>query len=159
MPNIFLTLIATFVLSLSVSACSSLDSRKANVVQPGETQRMERVRTGTLLDITEVTIAGDSKIGTAVGAVLGGVVGSQATRTQGSGTQAAGGVGGAIAGGVLGNKLGGALTRKNGVQLLIEFENKDVMSIVQEFDPNVNFAIGQKVRIIGDVKMRVIPVS
>jgi outer membrane lipoprotein SlyB len=159
MRKILPAFFSALVLSLSVSACASLDSKKPNVVQPGEAQRMERVRTGTVLDITEVTIAGDSKIGTAVGAVLGGVIGSQATRTQGSGTQAAGGVGGAVAGGVLGNKLGGALTSKKGVQLLIEFENKDVMSIVQEADPNVTFTIGQTVRIIGDVKMRIIPVS
>jgi outer membrane lipoprotein SlyB len=159
MPKIFPTVITAFVLSLSLSACASLDSKKPNVVQPGDTQRMERVRTGLVLDVTEVTIAGDSKIGTAVGAVLGGVIGSQATRTQGSGTRAAGGVGGAVAGGVLGNKLGGALTNKKGVQLLIEFENKDVMSIVQEADPNITFEIGQTVRIIGDVKMRIIPVS
>lgn len=159
MPKIFSTLFTSVILSLSLAACSSLNSNKPNVVQPGEAQRLERVRTGIVLDVTEVTIAGDSKIGTAVGAVLGGVIGSQATRTQGSGTRAAGGVGGAVAGGVLGNKLGGALTSKKGVQLMIEFENKDVMSIVQEADPNITFTIGQTVRIIGDVKMRVIPVS
>lgn len=159
MRNILLTVFSVATLAFSVSACDTLSSKKPNVVKPADAQRLERVRMGTILDVTEVTIDGDSKIGTAVGAVLGGVIGSQATRTQGSGTQAAGGVGGAVAGGVLGNKLGGALTRKKAVQLLIEFDNKDVMSIVQEADPNIVFAIGQSVRIIGDVKMRVIPAS
>lgn len=143
-------------LSVILSACA-LNSQKPNVVKPTDVQKMQRVRSGVVLEILEVEIEGDTKLGTAVGAVLGGVIGSQATRSQGKGTRAVGGVAGAVAGGVIGNKLGNVMTKKNGVQLLIEFENGDVMSIVQEADPKIVFTPGQEVKIIGDVRFRVIP--
>ena len=153
-----LAIFSSIALSLIVGACS-LQSQKPNVVQSGDAQRIQSVRNGIVLEVLSVEIEGDRKFGTVIGGVLGSVIGNQAGRSQGSGTQGATTVAGGIAGDVLGNKLGNVLTRKNGVQLLIQLENGDTVSILQEADENVSFSPNQEVILIGDVNLRVIPKS
>ena len=154
MKRVFI--ICTVALSILGSGCS-IQSQKPNVVKAQDTQRVQSVRYGTVLEITQVEIDGDRKFGTVIGGLVGGALGSQAVKGKNSGTQAAATVAGGVAGGVIGNKLGNILTRKKGVQLLIEMSNGDVVSIVQEVDENVTFVPNQEVLIIGDVNLRVLP--
>jgi len=160
MPNWFNgSLIVTVALlsGIALTGCSTT-SQRPDVVGVNEAQRVQKVRFGTLVEFTPVRIEGDRKIGTIIGGLVGGVIGNQATRSQGDGTRTAATAAGAVAGGIAGNAAGKVLAGKKGVQLLIKMdETGDLISIVQEEDPDVTWSPGQAVMLIGDVKIRVIP--
>ncbi len=156
--RIGLNIIIASILAVSLSACST-SSQRPSVIGTNEAQRVQKVRFGTLVEAIPVEIEGDRKIGTIIGSIVGGVLGNQATRTQGDGTRTVATAAGAVAGGVAGNAASKVLSGKKGVQLLIKMESGDLISIVQEADPELTWKAGQEVMLIGDVKIRVLPRS
>lgn len=154
--NKSISFIVAVLMTVTAAACST-GTQRPSVIGSDEAQRVQKVRFGTLVEALPVEIEGDRKVGTIIGGLLGGVIGNQATRSQGSGTRAAGTAAGAVVGGVAGNAASKVMTGKKGVQLLIKMETGDLVSIVQEVDPNINWQVGQAVMLIGDVKIRVLP--
>ena len=130
-------------------------SLQPNVVSRSDAQKQQYVVFGTIADVTKVTIEGDREIGSAAGLVIGGKVGKESTDSD-LGSDIAGVVGGLV-GSAIGSEVGSAITKKDGVELLIETESGNFVSIIQEVS-NLSFTKGQKVQIIKrNGKSRVIP--
>jgi outer membrane lipoprotein SlyB len=112
---------------------------------------------GTIIDITNVTIEGDRRLGAATGAAIGGVAGKNVTESDTESDIAS--VIGALAGSAIGANIGSSLTKKNGVELLIETDSGRLVSIIQEVS-EIRFENNQRVRIIKrNGKSRVLPIQ
>lgn len=112
-----------------------------------ETLRPQTVQMGTLADVRSVDIRpGQTRLGTATGAVLGGLAGSQ----LGGGTTSnvAGAVGGAVVGGAIGSSVQGSRNTA-GVELTVQLDNGDKIAIVQPGTMS-DFRIGDRVRVVGN---------
>jgi len=82
-------------------------------------------------------------VGTVGGAALGGLAGS----TVGGGTgQVAGAIGGAILGGIIGSNVERSANERPGVEVTVQLDNGQYVSIVQEADEA--FRPGDRVRIL-----------
>lgn len=128
-----------------LAACTPQPS--PNSFSRTETMRPQSVELGTLQSIRPVNIRpGETRLGTATGAVLGGIAGSQI----GGGTAAnvAGGVAGAVAGGMLGSALQGSQNTA-GLELTVQLDSGSTIAIVQPGAPN-DFRIGDRVRVVGN---------
>src|SRR3954447_17500152 len=131
-----------FAAALLAGACAypagSADYRGYQVM--GE----QSVRFGVVESAREVRLhAGESGVGTAGGAVLGGLAGS----TVGGGNgQIAGAVGGAILGGILGSNIEHSANQRPGVEVTVQLDSGQYISVVQESDEV--FRPGDRVRVL-----------
>jgi outer membrane lipoprotein SlyB len=146
---------AAIVMGIFITTSCVNTSLQPNVVSRSDAQKQQYVVFGTIADVTKVTIEGDREIGSAAGLVIGGKVGKESTDSD-LGSDIAGVVGGLV-GSAIGSEVGSAITKKDGVELLIETESGNFVSIIQEVN-NLSFTKGQKVQIIKrNGKSRVIP--
>ena len=130
-------------------------SLQPDVVSRSDALKQQYVVFGTIADVTKVTIEGDRELGSAAGLVIGGKVGKDSTDSD-LGSDIASVVGGLV-GSAIGSEVGSVITKKEGVELLIETESGNFVSIIQEVS-NFLYTKGQKVRIIKrNGKSRVIP--
>ena len=114
------------------------------------------------MSVQAVTIEGDRDVGTASGTVLGAIVGSGAGERSADGDSSqVGAIVGGLIGSVVGSEVGEKISRKEGIELVIKLEaNEKEISIVQErsSNPEINFRVGDKVRIIRSAgRSRVVP--
>jgi outer membrane lipoprotein SlyB len=84
-------------------------------------------------------------IGAATGAAVGGIGGS--TIGGGKGSTAAA-VLGAVAGGVAGGMVEEGATKKQGVEITVRLDSGQIIAIVQQVSPNINFNVGDRVRVL-----------
>ncbi len=111
-----------------------------------EARQVQRVKLGTVLDVQMVQIEGTkSGVGAMAGAAAGGLAGSSVGNNKGSSIAA---IAGAVAGGLIGGKGEEAYTRTQGIQLTIELEDGTYISVVQEYDENVDFHSGDSVKLL-----------
>ncbi|MDC0367638.1 glycine zipper 2TM domain-containing protein [Gammaproteobacteria bacterium] len=151
--NKFLIII---LLGLFTASCVNI-SQQPTTVSRGDVQKQQSITLGTILDITNVTIEGDRRLGAAAGAAIGGVAGKNTTDSDTESDIAS--VLGALAGSAIGASIGSAMTKKNGVELLIETTSGRLVSIIQE-SSDVRYEKNQKVRIIKrNGKSRVLPID
>ena len=146
-----------YLLFLSIVLTSSCvnNSLQPDVVNRSDALKEQYVVFGTIADVTKVTIEGDRELGSAAGLVIGGKVGKDSTDSD-LGSDIASVVGGLV-GSAIGSEVGSVITKKEGVELLIETESGNFVSIIQEVS-NFLYTKGQKVRIIKrNGKSRVIP--
>ncbi|MFW6243806.1 MAG: hypothetical protein ACOC15_01560 [Desulfovibrionales bacterium] len=136
-PIVFLLL-----LSLSLVGCAA--SKSGKVYTRDQAREKQSVQYGTVLQVEEVLIEGSrSGLGVLGGAIVGGVLGS----TIGSGTgKTLAILGGAVAGGAVGGVGEKAATQKDGLEITVELDNGELVSIVQEADRP--FAVGDRVRVL-----------
>ncbi|MTI13757.1 outer membrane lipoprotein [Sansalvadorimonas verongulae] len=149
--------VSGFVVSTVVLAgCQS--TMTSNVYSREEARAIQTIQEGTIIDLKSVTIEGtQSGIGGIAGGVAGGLAGSGIGGGSGSGIAS---VGGAVLGGVLANMAEEKMTRKQGVNITIRLTNGQLISIVQEVDPQMIFQNGQHVRIYSQQGTnRVVPVT
>lgn len=135
---------AVIVAGASLSACTPAPTPSSFGQQ--ESGRVVPVQFGKIIAVRGVEIRpGQTRLGTATGALLGGIAGSQI----GSSTAAnlAGGVGGAVAGGALGSAIQGS-RRTSGIELTIELDSGETVAIVQPGDPR-DFRVYDRVRLTG----------
>ena len=104
----------------------------------------QSVRFGVVQDVRAVRLhAGESGVGTVGGAALGGLAGS----TVGGGNgQVAGAIGGAILGGILGSNVERSANERPGVEVTVQLDNGQYISVVQEADEA--FRPGDRVRVL-----------
>jgi outer membrane lipoprotein SlyB len=104
----------------------------------------QSVRFGVVQDVRQVRLhAGESGVGTVGGAALGGLAGS----TVGGGTgQVAGAIGGAILGGIIGSNVERSANERPGVEVTIQLDSGQYISVVQEADEA--FRPGDRVRVL-----------
>jgi outer membrane lipoprotein SlyB len=137
-----LVLLAAVAATL-LAGCAS--SRSGSVYSRDDARREATVRMGGVVEsVRSVTIEGTkSHVGTAGGAIAGGVGG--AAMGQGRGA-VVGAVAGALIGGIAGAAAEEGLTRREGVEITVRLENRDMRAIVQEADEV--FKPGERVRLL-----------
>jgi|TARA_B100001093_G_scaffold30370_1_gene26331 outer membrane lipoprotein SlyB len=137
---------------LITSSCVS-NSLQPEVVSRTDAQKQQYVVFGVINNVNNVLIEGDREIGAAAGAVIGGKIGKDVTDSEVEENIAT--VLGAIIGSSIGSEI--AAAKKEGVELLIETDSGNFISIIQEVGA-YSFFKGQKVQIIKrNGKSRVIP--
>lgn len=129
---------SVMTLGLLSAACTS-----GTLYSRHDAQRSWTVRDGTVVQVVEATIEGQSGV---IGTYGGGFVGHELGRTigSGSGSGIAGAVG-AVAGAVVGKKAEKTATQKKAWELLVEMSGGETLAIVQPADQN--FDEGEKVRV------------
>jgi len=131
------------ILLLCIAAgCAS--SRSGKVYSRDQARASHSVYFGTVLQIEEVLIEGSQS---GAGALLGGALGAAAGHTIGGGTgRTLATVGGAVGGAVAGSAVEKKATNKTGLEIMVELDNGEIISVVQEKDHV--FAVGDRVRIL-----------
>ncbi len=136
-------LIAALCVAATMAGCAT-QSNSAGVYSPGQVQREQIVRLGTVESVRQVAIQRqDSGVGTVGGAALGGVAGSAIGAGRGS---IVGAIVGAVAGGVAGNAIEHSADQRPGLELTVRLDDGEMRAIVQEADEA--FAPGERVRIL-----------
>lgn len=129
---------------LGLGACTP--QRTASSFSSQETMRAQPVAFGEVVAVRAVDIRpGQTRLGTATGAVLGGLAGSQIG--GGSAANAAGAIGGAVIGGAAGSALQGSRNTA-GVELTVTLDDGSTLAVVQPGDVR-DFRVGDRVRVVG----------
>ncbi|NLS11525.1 glycine zipper 2TM domain-containing protein [Vibrio sp. SM6] len=142
---------------IGVAGCSS-PNPYGNAYGSADTRTIQQVYYGTIIKTEPVTIdssEGSNAIGTIAGAAIGGILGSKIGGGTGSDIAA---IGGGLLGGYAGSEAAGELGKRNGVNLTIRLEDGQIISIVQEVNPNMMFQVGEEVQVNVDGNTaRVVP--
>ena len=137
-----IAIITTF--SLLAGGCTT--DLTGTAYSHSEARHMQIVRYGTVKELELVKIEGtQSGIGAAAGGAAAGIGASNLGGGKGSTIYS---IAGALAGGLLGNLAEEKLTRKQGVNITVQLDSGDVMSVVQQVYPSQNFAVGARVKIL-----------
>lgn len=129
-------------LCVFVVACSSNPS--ATTYSRDQTLAVQQVQFGTVLSVQNVNIEGTkSGVGTVAGGLIGGIAGSGVGHGRGSAIAA---VIGGVAGGLIGDKVEQAATKKAGLELTVQLDSGNIISIVQEAEEV--FQAGDHVRLL-----------
>ena len=112
-----------------------------------EARAVQKVKLGTVVDATPVTIEGTkSGIGGVVGGAVGGLAGSSVD--NGTGGDIAAVIAGA-AGAIVGAKAEEATTRAKGMEYTIRLDDGEVISVVQAIDTKADpIAAGDEVKLL-----------
>jgi outer membrane lipoprotein SlyB len=103
-----------------------------------------RVNYGTVQSVRAVQIEGtQSGIGAVGGGVTGGVLGSMVGGGRG---RVLGAVVGALGGAAVGAVAEEGLTKKNALEITVELDTGEILSVVQEAD--LQFSPGERVRVL-----------
>ncbi|MEM7281487.1 MAG: hypothetical protein AAF438_07650 [Pseudomonadota bacterium] len=104
------------------------------------------VNYGKIIDIREIVVEGNHD---ALGTYGGGLIGHQTGRVVGggSGSRVAGAVAG-VAGAIIGQAVQKKLTSETVVELTIQYDNGDVIAVVQAKDKEKPLALEEPVRVL-----------
>ncbi len=119
-----------------LSGCATADGAYTQA-SVGQTKSIKR---GTVLEVKNITISDDYK-GAAAGAVVGGVAGSAFGKGDGK-------IAAAAAGALLGALAGDTLNQDAGQELVIKYDNGDVITTVYRVDKNSPFMFRSGDRVI-----------
>mgnify|MGYP001161603358 FL=1 len=135
-----------------ITSCAT-SSLQPEVVSRADAQKQQYVIFGIINNVNTVLIEGNREAGAAAGAIIGGKIGKEITDSEPEEDIAT--VLGAAIGSSIGSEI--AAAKKEGVELLIETDSGNFISIIQEVGA-YSFFKGQKVQIIKrNGKSRVIP--
>ncbi len=138
------SLIGFACLSLFLTGCAS--SLKGDTYSRDEAKQVQTVKFGVVEDARFVVIEGTkTPIGTVAGAAVGGIAGSGVG--NGTGAKIATVIG-AVAGGLAGSAAEEQLTKSQGIELVVRLENNQIISVVQAYEEDSPFHIGDKVRVL-----------
>lgn len=142
--NKTLLILCLFLIASAGLLTSCASSRSGQVYSRDQARQEMRVNYGTVQSVRAVQIEGTkSGVGAVGGGVTGGVLGSMV-----------GGGSGRLLGtvvGALGGAAGGALaeeayTTKQGVEVTVELDTGEIVTVVQEAD--IQFSAGERVRVL-----------
>jgi len=128
---------------LLLTGCQS--ELKGDTYSRDEARKIHQVEYATVESTRHVIIEGTkTPFGTIIGTVIGGIAGSAIGDGKGSEIAAVlGGAAGAVAGSVAEEKV----TRRQGIEIVIRYDDGNLISIVQEADPSDPFVAGDRVRV------------
>lgn len=136
--------VAVLLLAGSSLLTSCASSRSGQVYSRDQARQEMRVHYGTVREVRPVRIEGtQSGAGVVAGGVAGGVLGSQIGGGKG---RVVGGVLGALGGAAAGAMIEEGATRKGGLEITVELDNGELLTIVQEDD--MTFYTGDRVRVL-----------
>jgi len=134
--------IPLLLLLLAFAGCAS--SMSGNVYSRDQARKAQTVDHGTVISVRGVRIEGTkSAVGTIAGGILGAALGS--TIGGGSGRVVATAAGG-VAGGFAGSAAEEGITRQAGLEIMVELDYGETVSIVQAADER--FVAGDRVRVL-----------
>ena len=116
-----------------------------NTESGSQVRSAQTVQYGTVVSVQPVTLEEDrpAVLGTVGGGVVGGVLGNMVGGGRGKTLATIAGAALGAAGGYAGEK---ALTKQNGLEITVELENGQQLSIVQAADQQ--FSPGERVRVL-----------
>ncbi|NLY42057.1 MAG: glycine zipper 2TM domain-containing protein [Desulfovibrionales bacterium] len=140
--NIILLIVLSITSALLFTGCAS--SRSGQVYSRDQARQEMRVNYGVVLSVIPVQIEGtQSGVGAVAGGVTGGVLGSMVGGGKGRVLGAVVGALGGAAGGAVAEE---AITKKDGLEITVQMDGGEVLSVVQEAD--VPFYQGERVRLL-----------
>tara|TARA_B100000686_G_scaffold82165_1_gene88771 strand:+ start:1026 stop:1382 length:357 start_codon:yes stop_codon:yes gene_type:complete len=111
------------------------------------------MKKGIILTVRDVKIKGaESGVGVVAGVTAGGLAGSALGGN--TATRALGGLGGAVIGGIVGHTTENLITRGNASEFIIQPDDGEPYSIVQENDEELTE--GERVLILESGKLRIV---
>lgn len=141
----YIKYIALCVLAASLLAVTGCANISGSAYSADQTRSAQTVQYGTVKSVHEVQVEGDTNGG--LGAVGGGVAGGVLGSLVGGGSgRTVGAVVGALAGAGLGYAGEKAITKQNGLEIEVELDNGQILSIVQGNDQV--FSVGERVRVL-----------
>ncbi|MEG2005658.1 MAG: glycine zipper 2TM domain-containing protein, partial [Bilophila sp.] len=116
-----------------------------NAYSGGQVRSAQTVQFGKVVSTNSVVLEENhpALVGTLGGGVLGGVLGSMVGGGSGRTLGTVAGVAAGAAGGYLGEK---ALTKQKGLEIMVELDEGQTLSIVQAADQT--FSVGERVRVL-----------
>lgn len=145
MPDTFRSATAAVLIGAALLAGCATGSSSGSVYSPGQAQREQIVRMGTVETVREVIIdGGQSGVGVLAGGALGGIA---AGRNIGSGTGSlVAGIIGAVAGGLAGQAVEGHASKRRALEITVRLDNGELRAITQDGDEL--FRPGERVRLL-----------
>jgi len=142
--NKTLLILCLFLIASSGLLTSCASSRSGQVYSRDQARQEMRVNYGTVQSVRAVQIEGTkSGVGAVGGGVTGGVLGSMVGGGRG---QVLGAVVGALGGAAVGAMAEEGVTRKNALEITVELDSGEILSVVQEAD--LQFYAGERVRVL-----------
>ena len=143
-----------FLIFISLlNACSLHSGHSGSTYQQRELGNPTYFKKGIILSVRGVKIKGtESGVGAVAGATAGGLAGS--TLGGNTATRALGGLGGAVIGGIVGHTTENLITRGNASEFIIQPDEGEPYSIVQENDEKLKE--GERVFILESGKLRIV---
>jgi outer membrane lipoprotein SlyB len=139
MRNIIVVMTACLLLA----GCQS--ELKGDTYSRDEARKIHEVEYATVESTRFVIIEGTkTPFGTIIGTVIGGIAGSAVG--GGKGQEIAAVLGGA-AGAIVGSVAEEQVTRRQGIEIVVRYDDDLVIAIVQEADPDDPFSKGDRVRV------------
>ena len=140
--RLLITVLILIMAGSMLTACAS--SRSGQVYTRDQARHEMQVNYGTVLDVRAVQIEGTkSGAGAVAGGVTGGVLGSMVGGGKGRLLGAVIGALGGAAGGALAEE---EITRRQGVEVTVELDTGQIITVVQEAD--MQFSPGERVRVL-----------
>ena len=142
-------LFATIAICLIFTACAG-GSLKPTVPGQSDGRRACPTSEGTIIDIIDVTIEGNTQVAQGAGAALGGYTANRAARNESEVVEIVATVAGAAVGSMAGDLVSKNVLSRDGQELMV-FVDGVTHSIVQESDVNQPYAVGQDVWVVGNL--------
>ena len=135
-------LLPVILMYVTLSGCAP--SMSPDVYSREKAQKVQTVHEGKVVMVREVLIEGTkSGLGGIGGGIMGFVLGSAVGKGAGRNIARAGG---AIGGALAGSAIEEGVTRQKGLEITVELDNGEVISIVQAADRE--FRIGDEVNVL-----------
>jgi len=142
--NKTMLILCIFLITSTGLLTSCASSRSGQVYSRDQARQEMRVNYGTVREVRSVQIEGtQSGVGAVGGGVTGGVLGSMVGGGRG---QVLGAVVGALGGAAVGAMAEEGVTRKNGLEITVELDTGEIVTVVQEAD--IQFYSGERVRLL-----------
>lgn len=138
---LFVVLIVVF-LALVVQGCAP--SASGRVYSRDQARQSQQTSYGTVIQVDQVTIEGTQS---GLGTIAGGALGAGVGQAIGSGTgRALAAIAGGVAGAVAGSAAEKGATTKTGLEIMVELDNGQMVTVVQEADEI--YRPGDRVRLL-----------
>ncbi len=141
--------ITAVCVSLLIAGCAG-GSQKPTVPSRDDGRRACPTSEGTIIDMVEVTIEGNTEVAQGAGAALGGYTANRAAKNESEVVEIIATVAGAAVGSVAGDMVSKNVMSKDGVELMV-YVNGVTHSIIQESDINQPYAVGDDVWVVGNL--------
>ncbi len=141
--------ITAVCVSLLIAGCAG-GSQKPTVPSRDDGRRACPTSEGTIIDMVEVTIEGNTEVAQGAGAALGGYTANRAAKNESEVVEIIATVAGAAVGSVAGDMVSKNVMSKDGVELMV-YVNGVTHSIIQESDINQPYSVGDDVWVVGNL--------
>ena len=141
--------IICIAVSLVISGCAG-GSLKPTVPSQSDGRKACPTSEGTIIDIIDVTIEGNTQVAQGAGAALGGYTANRAAKNESEVVEIVATVAGAAVGSVAGDMVSKNVLSRDGQELMV-YVNGVTHSIVQESDINQPYSVGQDVWVVGNL--------